>query len=372
MRAKTVRDKVSPKLTIIVNTQPSIYFPIISESSGATFGHVFERVCFRSALCLFAFIAGSLFALAQSPQISAPVTDLQNQTPAATTIRDDESAPLIVEGVSAGDVIGVGRSVVVRGTVERGVVVFGGDVIIEGRVAGDVAAIGGSIIQRDNSYIGGDVFVLGGAYHHGKNAPQRDPKSITVMYAGSEAQLREAARNPAGLLAPRWSLAYVGERLLAVLFWFVVSLALTAVTPNMVGRACARLRAKSLRVGLLGLLGTVAVVFVINFGVEFLPTALGALIVFCALLLLLAAYFFGRTVIHATTGRWLQQRLLKKGGGSESVALLLGALFWGALLSLPYVWVLVVAGLLVVSLGLTLTARHRPAWRSLTPDDHGI
>jgi len=332
-------------------------------------GVAIERACFRFALAIFAYLVCGLFALAQPAQTSSPVTDTRNQTPATTVV--DEHAPLIVEGASGGDVIGFGRSIVVRGTVERGVVVFGGDVFVEGRVAGDVAAIGGSVFQRDNSFIGGDVFVLGGAYHHGKTAPQREPKSITVMYAGSEAQLREAARNPAALLAPRWSLAYAGERLLAVLFWFVVSLALTAVTPNTIGRACARLRARSLRVGLLGMLGTIAVVFIVNFGVEFLPTALGALIVFCALVLLLAAYLFGRTVIHATTGRWLQ-RFFKTGKRSESVALLLGALFWGALLSLPYVWVLVVAGLLVASLGLLLTARHRSAWKNLSSDEAGI
>lgn len=349
-----------------MNSLPStLRIPLNGSLDNSPHGVAVERACFRFALFILVYLVCGLFALAQPAQ--TPATDRRNQTPSTTNA--DDHAPLIVEGASGGDVIGFGRSIVVRGTVERGVVVFGGDVFVEGRVAGDVAAIGGSVFQRDNSFIGGDVFVLGGAYHHGKTAPQRDPKSITVMYAGSEAQLREAARNPAALLAPRWSFAYAGERLLAVLFWFVVSLALTAVTPNMVGRACVRLRARSLRVGLLGMLGTIAVVFIVNFGIEFLPTALGALIVFCALVLLLTAYLFGRTVIHATTGRWLQQRFVgKTGGRSESVALLLGALFWGVLLSLPYVWVLVVAGLLVASLGLMLTARHRAAWRNLSPD----
>jgi len=44
--------------------------------------------------------------------------------------------------------------------------------------------------QREGARIGGDVIVLGGIYHHGKAAPDRDPKSVTIMYAGYEDQLR--------------------------------------------------------------------------------------------------------------------------------------------------------------------------------------
>ena len=36
--------------------------------------------------------------------------------------------------------------------------------IVEGRVEGDAAAIGGSVFQREGSYIGGDVIVVGGKY----------------------------------------------------------------------------------------------------------------------------------------------------------------------------------------------------------------
>jgi len=59
----------------------------------------------------------------------------------------------------------------------------------------------------------------------------------------------------------------------------------------------------------------------------------------------------------------LQRRLLPEGKHSESVALLLGAGFWALALSLPYVWPLLVAGLLVTSLGLALTARYRVGWK---------
>jgi hypothetical protein len=83
-------------------------------------------------------------------------------------------------------------------------------------------------------------------------------------------------------------------------------------------------------------------------------------------LLLFVAYLFGRVAIHAATGRWLQRLLLREEQRSESIALLLGAAFWAVVLSLPYVWALAVAALVVTSLGLALTVRYRIGWKSPT------
>ena len=274
-----------------------------------------------------------------------------------------DHAPLVVEGETASDVFGLGRSVIVSGRVQHGVVAFGGDVIVEGRVEGDVAAVGGSVTQREGSYIGGDVIVLGGAYHHGKTAPGRNPTSKTIMYAGYEEELRAVARNPASLLTPRWSLAYLGQRLLAILFWFIVSLALTAAAPGTVSRAAARLQLTSLRVAAVGLVGAIVIGFGVPVSLRLLPPAVGALVGIMALLLLAVAFLFGRVVVIAATGRWLQRRFLSEDKRSESVALLLGASFWTIVLTLPYVWPLVVAGIVMTSLGLTLTVRYRIGWK---------
>jgi hypothetical protein len=268
---------------------------------------------------------------------------------------------LVVEGSRAGDVFGMGRSVRVRGDV-RGVIAFGGDVVIEGRVEGDAAAIGGSVIQLDGSYVGGDVMVFGGTYRPGP-AAGRSPGGKTMMMAGYEQELRGLARNPTSILTPEFSPAFVGWRLLAVLFWFVVSIAMTAVTPGAVGRAAARLQLTFARVALIGLLGAVVMGPGVTLSLRYLPPALSALVGVTAFLLLLLSYLFGRVVIHAATGRWLQRLLLPESRRSESVALLLGAAFWALLLALPYVWPFLVFALVVTSLGLALTARYRLGWR---------
>lgn len=264
---------------------------------------------------------------------------------------------LVVEGTHAGDVFGMGRSVRVRGIVRHGVIAFGGDVVIEGRVEGDAASVGGSVIQLPGSYVGGDVMVFGGAYRAA--GAERNPSGKTVMFAGYEEELRELARDPASLLTPRFSAAFIGWRLLAVLFWFVVSLALVAATPGAVGRASARLHLTSPRVAVIGFLAAIVAGPGVAAALHVLPAMLGGLLFIMTTLLLVVSYLFGRVVIHAVTGRWLQRLLLPESRRSESVALLLGAAFWAVMLALPYVWPVLVTGLIIISLGLALTARYR-------------
>jgi hypothetical protein len=274
----------------------------------------------------------------------------------------------VIDGVSNTTVFGLGQSIRITGSVKEGAIAFGGDVIVEGSVDGDVAAIGGSVIQREGSRIGGDVIVLGGIYHHGKAAPGRDPKSVTIMYAGYEDQLRQVMREPFSVLRPQLSAVFFGTRLLVVLVWFIISLALTAAMPNTVSRAVERLRLTSLRVALIGLLGSIAITVGVFVGLLVLPSVIGAVISIMALLLVVVATLFGRVVIFVATGRWLQRRLLPR-VQSESIILLLGVTFWVALASLPYIWPIVIAGLLVTSLGLALTARHRIGWKKPRSSD---
>src|SRR6266436_8896674 len=268
----------------------------------------------------------------------------------------------VIDGVVNNTVFGLGQSIRITGSVKEGAIAFGGDVIVEGSVDGDVAAIGGSVIQREGSRIGGDVIVLGGIYHHGKAAPGRDPQSVTIMYAGYENELRHVMREPFSLLHPRLTPAFLGMRLLAVLFWLIISLALTAVMPNTVSRAVARLQLTSLRVALIGLLGSIVIGLGVVGCLLVFPEIVGAVISILGLLLVLVATLFGRVVIFVATGRWLQRRFLPR-VRSESIMLLLGVAFWVALASLPYIWPFIIAGLLVISLGLALTARYRISWK---------
>jgi hypothetical protein len=288
------------------------------------------------------------------------------QNPTTSNVGDE----VVVSGVSNSTVFGVGKTLKITGTVKQGAISFGGDVIVEGTVEGDVAAIGGSVIQTDSARIGGDVIVLGGTYQHGEKPPNRSSSSMTMMYAGYQQEIRALMRNPTGLLTPQWSPRYIGIRIFAILFWFIISLAFTAALPGSISRGVARLQLTSLRVAIIGVIGAVVMGASTFMGLWILPETLSALVGILALILLLVAGLFGRLILFAATGRWLQRKYVPLGKDSEAVALLLGSAFWVLLTSLPYIWPFVVAFIWVISLGLALTARYRVGWNQVQSRRH--
>ena len=304
------------------------------------------RFVVRTSL-LFAWILVAVMAIyAQAPATAPPVAETY-----------------VVNGVSDTMAYGLGRSVKVTGTVKDGAISLGGDVVVAGRVDGDVAAIGGSVIQLQGASIGGDVIVVGGSYRHDDGVPNRDPGKRTILYAGYEQELRNLIHNPTGMVSPRLSTTYVGLRIVAVLFWFVVSLLITAVMPGTISRGITRLQLTMGRVAIIGVIGAVIIGAGIPFSLHYLPTPLNVLVGLLAFSLILVAGLFGRVVVYAATGRWLQRKLFPRGANSETVALLLGTTFWIALASLPYIWPLVFSVLIVTSLGLALTARYGISWK---------
>lgn len=280
---------------------------------------------------------------------------------AQSTVSDDV---VQISGVNEGTVFGLGNSIKITGTVKQGAIALGGDVIVEGVVEGDVATIGGSVIQRAGARISGDVIVLGGTYRAEDSPPNRNPAAKTLMYAGYEEELRAMMRNPGGLFTPRWTPSYLGTRLLVVLFWFIVSLGLTAAMPGTISRGVARLQTTGLRVAAIGVIGVVVLFVSVPLCLWIMPELIGVLVGLLALLLLLVAGLFGRVILYAATGRWLQRKYVPVGRNSEAVALLLGTSFWVLLTSLPYVWPIMAAFIMIISFGLALTARYRVNWRA--------
>ncbi|MGI8919229.1 MAG: hypothetical protein ACR2H6_11560 [Pyrinomonadaceae bacterium] len=304
------------------------------------------RFVARISLLLAWILVAVMAIYAQAPAPAGPVAETY-----------------VVEGVSDTMAYGLGRSVKVNGTVKDGAISLGGDVIVAGRVDGDVAAIGGSVIQLQGASIGGDVIVVGGTYRHDDGIPNRDPGKSTILYAGYEQELRNLIRNPTGMVSPRWSTTYVGLRIVAVLFWFVVSLLVTAVMPGTISSGIARLQLTMGRVAIIGVVGAAIIGAGIPFSLHYLPTPLNVLVGLLAFTLIVVAALFGRVVVYAATGRWLQRKLFPGGANSETVALLLGTAFWIVLASVPYIWPLVFSVLIVTSLGLALTARYGISWK---------
>ena len=267
-----------------------------------------------------------------------------------------------VDDVPDQEVVCYGKTVVVK-TRAKGVLAIGGDVIVEGRVSGDVAAVGGSVIQKEGAYIGGDVFAVGGAYRSENSNPLREEGRETVMYAGYEEEIRDLSQNPSSLFSPHLSLAFLAQRILSVLFWFILSLGVATLAPGAVGRAIARFQLSTLKVVGAGagafLLTTVGVVGSLNL----LPNPLGVIFGMMAFILVMLAYVFGRVALNVFVGKLLHKYLFGDRNPSEALAILVGVLAWTLLLSIPYVWTLALFILFATGVGLVVTARSQNGWQ---------
>ena len=269
---------------------------------------------------------------------------------------------LIIEDAKENDVFSFGKNVIVRQHA-KGVLAFGGDVIVEGRVDGDVATIGGSVIQKETAFIGGDVIAIGGTYRPESNNPLRNLDKETIMFAGYEEELRNLTQNPSQIFAPSFSLSFLTQRLLLLLFWFIISLALTTIAPGAVSRAVARFQLSTLKVFAFGSVGFIATITVVMLSLSFLPNYVYAIVLLMAFVLLLLSFVFGRVALQVSVGKQLQKRLLPDNKHSETFALLIGAFVWTLLLSIPYLWIFALIALVAASLGLVLTARSTNGWQ---------
>ncbi|MGI8555607.1 MAG: hypothetical protein ACR2LT_04540 [Pyrinomonadaceae bacterium] len=277
----------------------------------------------------------------------------------AQSVSQPDENTIVAEG---SQVLEFGKNVIVQKDAED-VCVIGGDVIIEGNVEGDVAAIGGNIIQKQDAFIGGDVIVFGGTYKHERAEPLRAAGKESIIVGGFEEELRDLARNPAQILSPQLTWAFLIQRLLSVLFWFVISLAVTTIAPGAVSRSVARFRLSTSKIAGIGLLGFLTFVFGVFGSLKFLPNYLGAIVSLMTFVLLILSYVFGRVTMQVSAGKWLQKQFLSDKKHSESVALLIGAFVWTFILSLPYIWAFALFFLFIVSLGIILTARSPISWQ---------
>lgn len=274
-----------------------------------------------------------------------------------------EGDEMHVDDAPETDVIAFGKKVVINKRA-KGVFVVGGDVVINGSVEGDVCAIGGSITQKKEAFIGGDIIVIGGSYKPEIDHPLRNEGKETVMLGIFEDEIREFSRDPSSIFTPALTGAYIAQRLLSILFWFLISIGLTTIAPGGISRAVARLKLSSLKIVLIGTFAMAAVVFGVAAGIGYLPNYLGGIVGLMAFLLLMLAYVVGRVTLHVLVGKYVIKQFFCEGLHSEAIAILSGVLIWAVILSVPYLWTVGVLSLFISGVGLVLTARTPARWSS--------
>ncbi len=275
----------------------------------------------------------------------------------------DDQTTVIVNDAPDQQIIVFGKSVVIK-KAAKSAFAMGGDITVEGRIKGDVATIGGNVIQKEGSYIGGDIIVVGGAYKPEGQNPLREAGKETVTLGVFEEQLRDFGQNPSQIFSPTFSIEFVAQRLVVALFWFVITLVITTIAPGAIGRAVARIQLSWLKVCALGAACFVLVTSSIIFGATALPDYLGATLGLMGMLLLILGYVFGRVSLQVSIGKMVQKHFVSENNRSETLATLFGVMFWTLLLSLPYIWLIALFTVFTFGIGLILTARSPAKWQT--------
>ncbi len=274
----------------------------------------------------------------------------------------EDGQTLIIDDAGS-EVLAFGKNVIVKKHAQ-GVFAFGGNIIVEGTVDADVATIGGSVTQREGALIGGDVIVIGGTFNAEGKQPLRNPEKQTVVFGVFEEEFRSFAQNPTSIFSPTLTWSFVAQRVLSVLFWFVITFTLTTISPGGVSRAVARFQlgsAKVLALGIAGLLGMGAAVLL---SAAYLPGYLAGLVPLMIIFLLFLAFIFGRVALQVSFGKFLQKHLVPDNMQSETLAILLGVFGWTLILSIPYLWTLALVVVFAASVGLVFTARSGNPWQT--------
>jgi hypothetical protein len=283
--------------------------------------------------------------------------------PVAEFTEDGETQTLIINDAPEMKVIAISKNVIVRNRAKE-VLVWGGNVTIEGSVDGDVATIGGSVIQKESGYIGGDVIVFGGSYNAESSKPLRAEGKDTVMFGMFEEELRGFAKDPSQILRPEFNTSFLVQRLLAVIFWFLITMGAATIAPGAVGRSIAGMKLSALKLTAAGAIGFVFFCFAVIAGIAFLPEYVSAAVGLMGFVLLMLAYGFGRVIVHVAVGKLVIEHLFQERRISESIAVLTGVVISVTVLSIPYVWPIAVFGFFAIGIGLVLSARTSRSWKA--------
>lgn len=267
---------------------------------------------------------------------------------------------LTIDDAPEMQVIAISKNVIILKNA-KAVLVWGGDVVVEGRVEGDVAAIGGSVIQKEGGFIGGDVIVLGGQYRAEAETPLRIEGKQTVMIGMFEDELRSVAADPTQLFSTQLTASFLIQRILSVLFWFLVTLGAATIAPGAVGRAISSIQLSPLKIAAAGSAVFILMSALVIAGLGLLPEAFAAITGLMVFVMIMAAYAFGRVAVHVLVGRCLLRYFWPE-LRSDSVAILAGVFACTVFLSIPYLWPLVLFVFFAIGCGIVINARRSPRW----------
>ncbi len=262
-----------------------------------------------------------------------------------------------------GDVVALGRPLEIDGDVAGAAIATFGGVRVRGHVAGHLVAIGGDVVLAGGGHVDGDVLAVGGdvRFDGPASAGSSVGGSVRSLDALETAYLSELKTSP--LARASLSPLLVSFRLVLLLLWLVVSLAVLRFGPRALGRAAAAIPGRLVLLGAVGAAAVLAGALLAAGLLLLLPARPALWIVLAVVVLLFVAKLLGLAALFLAVGRRLL-RGRRRGGAlfGDPAALATGLLALGVLSLVPVLGPILWGLASVVGIGLALrTAAVRDA-----------
>ncbi|HMA29301.1 MAG TPA: hypothetical protein VKS23_05510 [Thermoanaerobaculia bacterium] len=287
----------------------------------------------------------------------------------------DDGSLSIPKGTSrAGDVVVLGRKILLEGELEGSAVLVGGaSAAVSGRIHRDLILLGANATVRRGARIDGDVLSVGGSLTFeeipGGRSSNAKTSATTPQVGGrirtitalEAAVVSELETSP--LTAGKSSPLVFSFRLFLLFCWLVVSMGLLLLAPRPLLRAADESRGRLAFLATLGATAVLTAVLLAAFALSVLPARL-ALVLGVALLAVLAvAKIFGLAALFVVLGRRVTRSAVRGDllfGDPSSLALGLLLLGLASLVPVagPFAWGL--ASLAGIGVSLAAAASREP------------
>jgi cytoskeletal protein CcmA (bactofilin family) len=266
---------------------------------------------------------------------------------------------IVAGSVAHGEVVALGRDLVVEGQVASDVAVISGDARIDGLVTGDVIVLGGSARLGPTARVDGDVFAVGGEISTSSGA---SVGGRAVAYPSLGAAWLTLIEGPSlGLSAG--SRIVLAAKLALLTAWLALAVGLLAASGRSVLASSELVKVAPLRSFLTGLTGILALFMIALAVTTFVPGVAGAPLVALLVLFALLLKLWGVVAVFHALGDWLSRVLFKRRLEPLNAATV-GLLVLGAIKLVPWAGTLVWWAATFVGVGVALATKfgRREAW----------
>ncbi|HEX7529356.1 MAG TPA: hypothetical protein VF425_09615 [Thermoanaerobaculia bacterium] len=287
----------------------------------------------------------------------------------APRAKAEESSLSVPKGtIRTGDVVVLGREILLEGELEGSAVLVGGArAIVSGRIRRDLILLGADATIGRGARIDGDVLSVGGSVTFEENpgglssnatesgAPSQVGGRVRTVTALEAAVVSELETSP--LTSGKISPLVVSFRLFLLFCWLVVSFGLLFLVPRSVLRAADEAPGRLAFLAALGATAVLTVLFLAAFALSILPARLALACGAALLAALVVAKIFGLTVLFVAVGR-RATRGVARGDFlfGDPAALAAGLLLLGLLSLVPVAGPLAWSLVSLVGIGVSLAA----------------